>query len=113
MDALRRLSFRPFIIKRQEPPPIPNDIEKLGEIAKKNLEIIEKQQPEIFGTNSECAIKLRCPFCQSEFTGHESLGCFHYEILPMNCPVCGFPGSIFRALTEQLQKKLKEKEFSQ
>jgi rubrerythrin len=96
--------FQPFVTKRQEPPPIPEDIEKLKEIVNKSFEIIEKQQPAIFGTNSECAIKLRCPFCKSEFTGHESSGCFHHEILPMNCPVCGFPSNIIQALIEKRKK---------
>jgi hypothetical protein len=99
--------FQPFVIKSQKPPPIPEDIEKLKEIASKSFEIIERQQPEIFGTNSECAIKLRCPFCNSEFTGHESSGCFHYIILPMNCPVCEFPSNIIRALMEQCKKTRK------
>jgi rubrerythrin len=96
--------FQPFVIKRQKPPSIPDDIEKLEEILSERLEIIERQQPAIFGTNSECAIKLRCPFCKSEFTGHESSGCFHHEILPMNCPVCGFPSNIIRALIEKRKK---------
>jgi rubrerythrin len=83
---------------------MPEDIEKLKEMARESFEIIERQQSEIFGTNSECAIKLRCPFCKSEFTGYESSGCFHYEILPMNCPVCGFPSNINQVLMEQRKK---------
>jgi hypothetical protein len=97
-------TFQPFVIKRKEPPPIPDDIEKLEEILSERLEIIGREQPEIFGTTSECAIKLRCPFCKSEFTGHESSGCFHHLILPFDCPVCGFPGSIIRALIEKRKK---------
>jgi hypothetical protein len=97
--------FRPIVTKRQTPPPIPEDIEKLKKMARERFEIIERQQPENFAITSECAIKLRCPFCKSEFTGHESSGCFHYIILPMNCPVCEFPSNIIRALIGQLKKQ--------
>jgi hypothetical protein len=57
--------FQPFVIKRKEPPSIPDDIEKLEEILSERLEIIGREQPKIFGTTSECAIKLRCPFAKA------------------------------------------------
>jgi hypothetical protein len=105
--GFKKWIFQPIVTKREEPPPIPEDIEKLEEIVNKDFEIIERERPEIFGTDLECAIKLRCPFCKSEFTGHESSGCFHHVILPMNCPVCEFPSNIMQALIEQRKKTKK------
>jgi hypothetical protein len=52
----------------------------------KDFEIIGRDSNQKFlELTSECAIKLRCPFCKSEFTGHESSGCFHHLILPFDC----------------------------
>jgi len=103
--GFKKWTFTPIIIKRQEPPPIPEDIEELQAILKKDFEIIEKGEPEIFGTNLEFSVKVRCPFCKSEFTGHESSGCFHYVLLPMNCPVCGFPWRIILMLLQKCKEK--------
>jgi rubrerythrin len=97
--------FVPFIIKRQEPPRIPDNIEELREIVNKKFEILEKQGGRMIGTTSEIFVKLRCPFCKSEFTGCVQEGCFHYRMQPTNCPVCGFPEVILKKLIALYKKQ--------
>jgi len=105
---MERWNFQPYIIEKKEPPKLPDTIEELNEILEKThgrLKILEHGQMSRFGTTSECAVELLCPFCESHFTGHHSEGCFHSTTVPLSCPVCDFPTNIFRKLHELSQPK--------
>ena len=107
---LGRSSFRPFVIKKCDPPEIPEKLDELAKILVQRFEIKERQTPLVSGTSTETAIKLQCPFCKSEFTGLELSGCFHYEILPLNCPICGFRGKILQKFIEESEKQRKDEQ---
>ena len=106
--------FIPFVLKRKPVPehPKPEVIKQLREkLTLRKFEVLEEQvqglgnaRVVVFSTNQEAALKLKCPFCFSEFTGQEFHGCFNYSLMPSCCPVCGYPDS----LEQELEKSDKE-----
>ena len=92
--------FSPVVIKRGNPPSVPDDENELLELIRQRFEVLSRNTITKLGTTVENEVVLRCPFCKSEFTGKESAGCFHYFIVPTYCPVCKFPRPLFERLEE-------------
>jgi len=96
--------FTPVVLKKCEPPEIPDDKDQILEILRKRFEVLSRHSVTKIGTTVENGVILRCPFCKSEFTGMESSGCFHHYIIPLDCPVCNFPYNLHKKLEELLRK---------
>lgn len=105
-------SFQTLVTYEGKPPKLPDTIDELNDILKKTgakLKLVKCGTIARFGTNSECYIMMECPYCNSQFTRYHEEGCFHGLTIPMVCPVCGFPntvfGKIYQLATEKQEKK--------
>jgi hypothetical protein len=98
--------FASYIISKKKPPKLPTTLKEINKflIANPCLETLSTNNVQYCGTESTAGIKLRCPFCKSEFTGMESSGCFGGSANPDVCPVCNYPSPFIERRHQMMVK---------
>lgn len=86
------------IVKREKPL-MPQKSRALNKLLELDFEILhESEAIDSRRGLTVINIRMKCPFCQSEFMAERDKGSPVQDIVPSNCPECDFPRNIHNVL---------------